>query len=150
MWCLRTIPSKAVRLPQRIQRSFAVGTGVGHSGHLSAELLRNQHDPPAISSKMSATDKYLFDLNGYIVLRGVLSEEEVAAANSAVEAHMDTLHERTGKLRTSGLYGRQSEALAGDGKTGRKDMGGMLGWAKPHCEPFRDFMCHPRLLPPLF
>mmetsp|Transcript_57639 Transcript_57639/g.100873 ORF Transcript_57639/g.100873 Transcript_57639/m.100873 type:complete len:362 (+) Transcript_57639:73-1158(+) len=147
MWCLRTIPSKAVRLPQRIQRSFAVGTGVGHSGHLSAELLRNQHDPPAISSKMSATDKYLFDLNGYIVLRGVLSEEEVAAANSAVEAHMDTLHERTGKLRTSGLYGRQSEALAGDGKTGRKDMGGMLGWAKPHCEPFRDFMCHPRLAP---
>eukprot|EP00930_Biecheleria_cincta_P075984 TRINITY_DN63189_c0_g1_i1.p1 TRINITY_DN63189_c0_g1~~TRINITY_DN63189_c0_g1_i1.p1 ORF type:complete len:377 (+),score=58.68 TRINITY_DN63189_c0_g1_i1:27-1133(+) len=120
---------------------------VGHSGHLPAEMLRNQHDLPKASSGMSHKEKYLFDLNGFLVLRSVLSQAEVAAANDAVDAHMDTLHERTGKLRTSGLYGRQSEALAGDGSTGRKDMGGMLGWAKPHCEPFRQFMCHPRVVP---
>lgn len=126
---------------------YASAAGVGHSGHLSADYLRNQHDPPKAASNMSAEDKYLFDLNGYIVLRGVLSDSEVALANEAVDAHLHTLHERTGKLRTSGLYGRQSEKLAGDGSTGRQDMGGMLGWAKPHCEPFRNFMCHPRIAP---
>jgi ectoine hydroxylase-related dioxygenase (phytanoyl-CoA dioxygenase family) len=129
-------------------RYFASGQGtVGHSGHLSADLLRNQHDLPKAKSGMTPTQKYLFDLNGYIVLKNVFSEEEVAAANAAVDSHMETLHERSGKLRTSGLYGRQSEALAGDGKTGRMDMGGMLGWAKPHCEPFRQVLCHTGLIP---
>lgn len=140
-------PGRIIQRTASMPRAFAAGTGVGHSGHLSAALLRNQHDPPDTESKMSATDKYLFDLNGFIVIRGALSEEEVADANNAVEAHMDTLHERTGKLRTSGLYGRQSKALEGDGRTGRKDMGGMLGWTKPHCEPFRNFLCHPRVVP---
>jgi len=135
---------------KRALRAFASNvTGIGHSGHLSAERMRNQHDPPDVASKMSATDKYMFDLNGYIILRDVLSVEETEVANVAVEAHMNTLHERTGKLRTSGLYGRQSVKLAGDGAAGRKDMGGMLGWAKPHCEHFRNFLCHPRLVPVL-
>ena len=58
---------------------------------------------------------------------------QVARANAAIDAHMESLHERTGQLRTSGLYGRESTKLAGDGSTGRFDMGGMLGWAKPHC-----------------
>ena len=112
--------------------------GVGHSGHLSPSL-RNQHDVPEVdeATTLSAKYKYLFDLNGFLIVRGVLSEEEVAAANAAIDNHLDTLHERSGKLRTSGLYGRQSDALAGDGATGRMDMGGFLGWDKPHCEPFR-------------
>lgn len=46
---------------------------VGHSGHLSADELRNQHDPPAVDGRCGLTDKqkYLFDLNGFLVLRNV-------------------------------------------------------------------------------
>lgn len=98
---------------------------------------------------MSAAEKYLFDLNGYIVLRGIFSEKDVDMANEAVDAHLDSLHERTGKLRTSALYGRESNMLVGDGRTGRKDMGGMLGWAQPHCDPFRHVLAHQRLVPAL-
>jgi len=92
---------------------------------------------------MSDTHKYCFDLQGYLVLRNVFDEAFVKRANGAVDAHLDRMHERTGKLRTSGLYGRESSALAGDGKTGRMDLGGMLGWAAPHREPFRELLCHP-------
>lgn len=127
----------------------STGVAVGHSGHLSADEaarrseLRNAHDGPAVETAMSHKEKYLFDLNGYVVLRGAFDADMVSRANTAVDAHLDQLHERTGQLRTSGLYGRASTELAGDGSTGRADLGGMLGWAAPHREPFREVLCHP-------
>ena len=36
--------------------------------------------------------KFLFDLNGYIIVRNVLSASEVKAANDAISAHK--FHER--------------------------------------------------------
>jgi len=119
--------------------------GVGHSGHLSSDALRNAHDPPASKAGVSHKTKYQFDVNGYIVLRKVFSPERVKVANEAIDKHMGTLHERKGKLRTSGLYGRQSGPLQGDGETGRFDMGGMLGWDKPFCDPFREVLTHPTI-----
>jgi len=88
--------------------------------------------------------KYLFDLNGFIVIRGVLSAEEVAAAHSAIDAHTAEFKERADKaLRNT----RDGTPLAGDGKTPRLDLGGMLGWQKPHCNIFRKMLCHPKLVP---
>ena len=40
---------------------------------------------------ITADEKFLFDLNGFLVLRGVLSPEEVAAANAAVDAKQSLL-----------------------------------------------------------
>ena len=105
--------------------------------------MRNRHDVPHVESGLTQKQKYMFDLNGFLVIRDAFNASLVARANTAIDAHMSTLHERAGQLRTSGLYGRESEALVGDGKTGRFDMGGMLGWKTPHCEPFRDVLCHP-------
>ncbi len=127
------------------------GVAVGHSGHLSKEeasrrskgSLRNQHDAPAVDRGLTHKQRYLFDLNGFLVVRGAFSEETVVAANAAIDAHLGRMHERKGQLRTSSLYGRDSAALVGDGNTGRMDLGGMLGWASPHREPFRDVLCHP-------
>jgi hypothetical protein len=31
--------------------------------------------------------------------------------------------------------------------TGRKDLAGFLGWEAPHREPFREVLCHPKLVP---
>lgn len=126
-------------------RSMSTRPGVGHSGHLSADsTLRNRHDGPAIPSEgMTHSQKYLFDLNGFLVLKDVFDADFTARANTAVDAHLHRLHERKGQLRTSGLYGRESKELAGDGETGRKDLGGMLGWDAPHREPFRELLSHP-------
>ena len=36
---------------------------------------------------MNADEKYLFDLNGYLVVKNVLTPEEVAIANEAIDKH---------------------------------------------------------------
>jgi len=78
------------------------------------------------------------------VVRGALSPEEVAAANAAIDAHAGEVKERLDpELRNT----RTGTPLAGDGQTGRRDLGGMLAWAQPHCEPFRNLLAHPQLVP---
>ena len=47
-------------------------------------------------SVMSASEKFVFDLHGFIVLRGVLSREEITRANAAVDRFQSELHERKG------------------------------------------------------
>ena len=88
---------------------------------------------------MNTDDKYLFDLTGYLVLKDVLTAEEVAALNAGIDRHRDLMSEI-------------DRPLSGDSKTmqgtsRRKDLGGMLAWDRPYCEPFRKLLVHPRIKP---
>ena len=65
--------------------------------------------PPAVQM-MTDTERYLFDLNGFLVVRGVFSPGEVAAANAAIDRKSEQIVERTGDLR---LGGKKGDALAG-------------------------------------
>jgi len=94
---------------------------------------------------LTPTEQYIFDTNGYIVLRKVFELEDIEKVNRLIDNH--ELHERKGALRCSTLYGRDSNHLAGDGVTGRFDMGGMLGWPSPECEFFREVLTTPKLTP---
>lgn len=96
-----------------------------------------------MASEIPTADRFAFDLNGYIVIRGVLSEAEVASANAAIDQHVSELAERTGTLRNT----KTDSPLAGDGSTGRKDLAGMLGWPSPQRDVFRQILTHPRLVP---
>eukprot|EP00913_Durusdinium_trenchii_P002702 g2500.t1 len=100
---------------------------------------------------MTDEEKFFFDLNGFIHVRGALSQEEVHQLNEGIDTHRSEIRERTDTaLRNTGAGGGVPEAgspLAGDGQTGRRDLGGMLGWPKPHCLPWRQLLTHPRLLP---
>lgn len=74
------------------------------------------------------------------MIKGVLSEEEVNAANKAIDEH--SFNERKEKeLRNS----NEKTLFAGDEKTGRFDLGGMLGWEEGG-EVFRNMLVHPRLV----
>ena len=42
---------------------------------------------------------------------------------------------------------RDNTPFSGDHKTGRFDMGGVLGWKKPYREIYRSFLNHPGLIP---
>jgi len=91
---------------------------------------------------ITADERFLFDLNGFLVLRGILSPEEVAAANAAVDAKQSLLQSRdTAALRNT----KTGSPLDASGP--RLDMGGMLFWEQPHCEVFRNMLCHPKLVP---
>ncbi|CAE7479501.1 CACNA1S [Symbiodinium necroappetens] len=96
------------------------------------------------SVRMSDEEKFFFDLNGFLHVRGALSKDVIDRMNQAITAHSSEIKEREdGDLRNT----RSGSALSGDGHTGRRDLGGMLGWPKPHCQPFREVLAHPKLLP---
>ena len=88
---------------------------------------------------MTETEKYLFDVHGYLVIKGALSPEEVRSANAAIDHHAGQIQIRPNDL----AHG--SRTL--QGTTGRGDLSGMLTWEKPHCEVFRQMIAHPHLTP---
>ena len=42
---------------------------------------------------MNTDDRYLFDLTGYLVLKDVLTAEEVAQLNAGIDRHRDLMSE---------------------------------------------------------
>jgi ectoine hydroxylase-related dioxygenase (phytanoyl-CoA dioxygenase family) len=88
---------------------------------------------------MNDDEKYLFDINGYIVVPNVLTVEEIKRANEAIDHHAAQIHERVGEQSLAGGSG------ALEGETGRGDLGGALGWEKPYSEPFRNMLAHPKM-----
>mmetsp|Transcript_6222 Transcript_6222/g.8154 ORF Transcript_6222/g.8154 Transcript_6222/m.8154 type:complete len:325 (+) Transcript_6222:109-1083(+) len=90
--------------------------------------------------------KCIFDLNGYIVIRNVLSKTEVEMARKGIQEYRGTFVERAA-TEVRNTSSDSSSNLKGDGRTGRFDMGGMLGWSSPCREVFRQFLAHPNLVP---
>ena len=90
---------------------------------------------------MNEYEKFLFDLNGYLVVEDALTPEEVRACNEAIDRNPDRVQIRPPELSLSG----GSSALKG--QHGRGDMGGMLTWPRPWSQPFRDLLAHPKIVP---
>jgi hypothetical protein len=86
---------------------------------------------------MTDYERYLFDLNGYIVVPNALTPEQVGALNEAIDHNQDKIRMREGELSLSG----GSPALKRD--HGRGDILGLLVWPKPWCQPFRDLLSLP-------
>jgi ectoine hydroxylase-related dioxygenase (phytanoyl-CoA dioxygenase family) len=88
---------------------------------------------------MTDTERFLFDLNGYLVVEGALTAIEVAAANEAIDRHTHLLQNRKlGLAHTSGAL---------KGATGKAGLTrNPLGFDRPWCEPFRRMLTHPKVV----
>ena len=97
---------------------------------------------------MTEYEKYLFDLNGYILVPGALTPAQVDAMNEAIDHNRDQIHIRTreqaldGSLEEQG--GRAAEGLKGDRRRG--DFGNFLFWEEPWCRVFREVVTLPGIL----
>ena len=89
---------------------------------------------------MDTHEKYFFDVNGYLVVEAILTPEQVAALNEAIDHNPDKIRLRKGDLSLS------HDAPALTGTHGRGDIGGILAWPEPWCQPFRDLLSHPPAL----
>ena len=89
---------------------------------------------------MNDTEKFLFDLQGFLKVPEFLSLPEVQALNDAFDANEDK-------------RGEDGNQNIGASKTlGGRPRGmftGMLEWENPHCLPFRDLLAHRKLIPHL-
>lgn len=126
------------------------GAQVTQQGNSGAELAQEffgeeeyTHSGDKATAPFTEEQRYLFDLNGFLLLRGVLSTEEVAAANDAIDANLHASQERKGILRNT----RLRTPLSADGC--RMDLGGMLAWERPHGDVFRSLLAHQKLVPAL-
>src|SRR5687767_12353025 len=87
---------------------------------------------------MTDREKYLFDLQGFVVVKSFLGRDEVDRLNGAFDQNMERLE----KDEEIGSYG--SKVLEGEQ---RGVFNGMLTWPQPHCQPFRDLLAHKKLVP---
>ena len=92
---------------------------------------------------MADDERYLFDLNGFLIVRGVLTPEEVDAANRAIDNHADEMIERSDAALRNAVEGTK---YFGSGP-GRMDLGRCLEWGTDDSQVFRSILAHPRLVP---
>ena len=92
---------------------------------------------------MNDEERYLFDLNGYIVIEGLLSVNEVARCNEYIEHQVAA---GISEFKEGDDLSRGFPAMAGT--SNRLGLtGDVLAWERPYCEPFRDLIAHSRLGP---
>ena len=99
----------------------------------SREVYHPSFLQPDPASAIDHDEFYFWDLNGYLVLRGVMDEEWLASANEVVDRFADL-------VEVGEELARGSTALAG---TGRPLLQGLLQLPAPYCEPFRRMIAHP-------
>ncbi len=86
---------------------------------------------------MTDREKFLFDLQGFLVVEDVLTAIEVKALNDAFDANGD-------KKRDDGNSHPDGDTF---GPLKRGMFSGMLSWDQPWCQPFRDLLSHPGTIP---
>ena len=93
---------------------------------------------------MSDRECYLFDLQGFLVVRGILSEDEVNTLNEALDANND----KRGDFGNPNAISGNWEGRPLEGKLSPfRHYKGMLTWEQPWCKPFRDMLAHPNAIP---
>jgi ectoine hydroxylase-related dioxygenase (phytanoyl-CoA dioxygenase family) len=94
-------------------------------------------------TEMTDKERYLFDLNGYLIVKNVLSLEEVQHANHVIDQHSHKIIERSDPTLRNAIVG---STMYGTGP-GRKDLGQILEWGKDDSSIFASILNHPRLVP---
>ena len=88
---------------------------------------------------MTDREKFLFDLQGFRIVREFLTAEEVERLNQAFEANWEK------KGEDGNSHVGESKTLGGQFKRGM--FSGMLTWEKPWCDPFRELLAYPKSVP---
>jgi len=91
---------------------------------------------------MTDADRYLFDLNGFIVVRNVLTPDEISQANEAIDKHQSEAIERSDATLRNAAPGTR---MYGTGP-GRQDLGRVLEWGSDS-QVFKSILAHPKLVP---
>ena len=93
------------------------------------------------TEQMSGDEKYLFDLTGFLVVKDVLTAEQLELANAAINLI---------ELQQSPEYFGESEALKGENASTRLgNTKGLMELEKPYCVPFWEMLAHPGTTPHL-
>ena len=116
------------------------------------QALRDVHNPvapPACSADPAAStaaanpelhgltesERFFFELNGFLVIPGILSPKQLVELNQSVDHCTDHI---TPSAKLSG------DVSALQGELQRGDTGEFMRWPEPWCQPFRSLLSHPK------
>jgi hypothetical protein len=130
-----------------VRRSASIGTFPSLSSRLHSTMAQEAATNTSSQgieypTEMSEDEKYLFDLNGFIIVRGVLTPDEVEEANRAVDKHAHEMVERSDAALRNAV---KDTKFYGEGP-GRMDLGRVLEWGE-ESKVFKSILAHPRLVP---
>ena len=100
-------------------------------------------DATTYPTEMTEAERYLFDLNGFLIIRNVLTPNEVAACHAAIDGNMDTAIARSDATLRNAIEG---SPMYGSGPP-RLDLGGIFEWGEIESRVFKKILAHPRLVP---
>jgi len=86
---------------------------------------------------LNTREKFLYDLQGFLLIKDFLTLAEVQALNDAFDANWDKKINDPNSHPAGKLVGTHP----------RGHFSGMLAWEQPWSQPFRDLLAHPKLIP---
>ena len=110
-------------------RAGGARVGAIAGGAVRLQATHEAEEEPMV--EMSERDKFMLDLNGWLVVENVLSSEEVAALNASLDANWD----------------RRSRGFESAKRKAYDQMHGMLEWPTADAQPFRDLLAHAKVVP---
>jgi hypothetical protein len=130
-----------------VRQSASVGTFSSLSSRLHSTMAQEAATNTSSQgieypTEMTEDQKYLFDLNGFIILRGVLTPEQVEEANRAIDNHAHEMVERSDPVLRNAV---KDTKFYGEGP-GRLDLGQVLEWGE-ESKVFKSILAHPALVP---
>mmetsp|Transcript_24706 Transcript_24706/g.36225 ORF Transcript_24706/g.36225 Transcript_24706/m.36225 type:complete len:387 (-) Transcript_24706:28-1188(-) len=129
----------SLKSKRSIMSSLNVVNGV--NGEAVVNGINGSHE--TIRKEMTSGEKYLFDLNGYIIVKNVLNKSEIQSANEAINQHEHEMIQRSiPELRNA----KKGTKMYGSGPS-RKDLGGILEWPNDESNVFKSILAHSKLLP---
>jgi ectoine hydroxylase-related dioxygenase (phytanoyl-CoA dioxygenase family) len=133
----RSFASKATTLSRHSSRTI-MSSAVVNAPNVANGVTNGDSYP----IEMTEDERYLFDLNGYLIVRGVLSPEQVKEATDMIDKHSEDMIERKEGALRNAVKGTK---YYGSGP-GRKDLGQVLEWGADS-SIFKSILAHPRLVP---
>ena len=95
---------------------------------------------------MNATERYYWDLNGHLVIRNVLTSEEVVAANAALDYLADRCANGTDEDADFLREAAQPRWMDHKLVRTRNNIPYLLMLKPPHCDPFRKMIVHSQIV----
>jgi ectoine hydroxylase-related dioxygenase (phytanoyl-CoA dioxygenase family) len=142
---LGMILASTVIFRSRVSQAFATSVRPRYQSTMmsATATTTNRSGQQEYPLELTEAERYLFDLNGYLVVRNVLTKDEVALANASIDRHAHEMVERSDTALRNAVKGTK---LYGTGP-GRKDLGGVLEWERDDSRVFKSILAHPRLVP---
>jgi hypothetical protein len=108
--------------------------------------------PPRLSSLLGLTsfEEWEWDLNGWLVIKGVMGADWLAAANAAVAACSAEAEYKVdvalSHQTADGVWPSHTSRWLRGGGSQHRMLNGLTELPHPHCEPFRAMIAHPPVL----